>query len=148
MNELEAQLRSWTPRRPSPKLEAGWRNAERAINAPMRREQRSPYRREALRWTDWPGLTWFRLARAVAPALACLLLSAAILMQPGHGLIVPSADQPAMIAMAMSNQNFAPYLPGNFQSTANRLGTFRWTNEGVSPSSMRSLTPPEAIDLQ
>ncbi len=69
-------------------------------------------------------------------------------MQPGEGLSLQNADQPAMIALAMSNQNFAPYLSGSFQPTANRLDTFGWTNGGASPSSMRSLTPPEAIDLQ
>jgi hypothetical protein len=82
------------------------------------------------------------------PALACLALTATILMQPGQGLIVHNAEQPAMIALAMSNQNFAPYLSGSFQPTANRLDTFGWTNGGASPSSMRSLTPSEAIDLQ
>ena len=93
-------------------------------------------------------MPWSTLARVGVPALACLLLTAAILMQPGQGSIVSNADQPAMVALALSNQNFAPYLPGSFQSTANRLDTFGWTNGGGSPSSMRSLTPPEAIDLQ
>jgi hypothetical protein len=71
-----------------------------------------------------------------------------ILMQPGQGLIAHNADQPAMIALAMSNQNFAPYLSGSFQPNANRLDSFGWTNRGASPSSMHSLTPSEAIDLQ
>lgn len=99
-------------------------------------------------WADWPGRSGAILARAVAPVVACLLLTAVILMQPGQGLIIPNSDQPAMIALALSNQNFAPYLTGSFQSTANRLDTFGWTNGSGSPSSMRSLTPPEAIDLQ
>lgn len=148
MNKFEAQLRSWTPRRPSPKLERYWRNADPSIEAQLRRENSAPHRGTAFRWADWPGLSWSTLARTAAPALACLLLTAAILMQPGQGLIIPSADQPAMIAMALSNQNFAPYLPGSFQLNANRLDTFGWTNESGSPSSMRSLTPPKAIDLQ
>lgn len=71
-----------------------------------------------------------------------------MLMQPDQGLIIPSSGQPTMIALALSNQNFALYLTGSFQSTANRLDTFGWTNESGSPSSMRSLTPSKAIDLQ
>ncbi len=86
--------------------------------------------------------------RVGVPALACLLLTAAILMHPGQGLIVSNTEEPAMIALALSNQNFAPYLSGSFQPTANRLDTFGWTNGGSSPSSMRSLTPPTTIDLQ
>ena len=134
MNELEAQLRSWRPRRPYRKFERARRNA--------------PNRSSTFCWADWPGLSGATLARALAPVVACLLLTAAILMQPGQGLITPNSGQPAMIALALSNQNFAPYLTGSFQSTANRWDTFGWTNESGSPSSMRSLTPPEAIDLQ
>ena len=93
-------------------------------------------------------MSWSTFARVGVPALACLVLTATILRQPGEGLIVPNGDQPAMIALAMSNQNFAPYLSGSFQPTANRVDTFGWTNGGASPSSMRSLTPSEAIDLQ
>lgn|GEM_PF-445228 len=148
MNELEAQLRSWTPRRPSPRIEGYWRTTDRSIGTPLRRENNAPNRRLVFRRADWPGLSWSLLARAAAPAFACLFLTAAILMQPGESLIIPSGDQPAMIALALSNQNFAPYLPGSFQPTANRLDTFGWTNEGGSPSSMRSRTPPKAIDLQ
>jgi len=145
MNQLEEQLRSWTPRRPSPRLE---RCGRTAAAAPWRPEQNRPRRSWVLGGIDWPGRSGLRLARTVAPALACLLLTAAILRQPDQGLISPGPDQPALIALAMSNQNFAPYLPGSFQPTANRLDTFGWTNGSGSPSSMRSLTPRKAIYLQ
>lgn len=141
MNQLEEQLRSWVPRRPSPRLERCGRKAEAAAAAALRRARNRPHQNWALGRIDWPGLSGLRLARTVAPALACLLLTAAILRQPGQGLISPGPDQPAMIALAMSNQNFAAYLPGSFQPTANRLDTFGWTNGSGSPSSMRSLTP-------
>ncbi len=134
MNELETQLRSWTPRSPFRKIELVRGDA--------------PNRSSTFCWADWPGLSGTTLARALAPVVACFVLTATILMQPGQGLVPPSSGQPAMLALALSNQNFAPYLTGSFQSTANRLDTFGWTNESGSPSSMRSLTPPEAIDLQ
>jgi hypothetical protein len=148
INNLEERLRSWTLRRPSQKLERSWRHLDPACDARLHPESSASNRRATFRLFDWPGLSWSTLARAAVPALACLSLTAAILTQPGQGLIVSNANQPAMIALALSNQNFAPYLPGSFQPTANRLDTFGWTNEGGSRSSMRSLTPPEAIDLQ
>jgi hypothetical protein len=148
MNELEAQLRSWTPRRPSPKIERSWCKLEPSSGARLRRENSSPNPSSVGCWVDWPGLSWSTLTRVAVPTLACLSLTAAILTQSGPGLIVSNTNQPAMIALALSNQNFAPYLPGSFQPNANRLDTFGWTNGGDSPSSMRSLTPPEAIDLQ
>ena len=147
MNQLEAQLRSWKPRPPSRKLESIWQNAERRAGAPPRQKSKMPPGSPVLDCVVSPGHSWLMRLRAAAPALACLLLTAAILTQSGEGLIIPRPDQRA-IALALSNQNFAPYLPGSFQSTANRLDTFGWTNTGGSPSSMRSLTPPEAIDLQ
>jgi hypothetical protein len=143
MNNLEAQLRSWIPRHPSPRLERSrWRVA------PSRQANHERQPSLASRWADWPGVSRSTFARVGVPALGCLALTATILMQPGEGLIVHNVDQPAMIALAMSNQNFAPYLSGSFQPTANRLDTFGWTNGGASPSSMGSLTPPEAIDFK
>ena len=148
MNHLEERLRSWTPRRPSAKLDQHWRSLEPSSAARLCREKNAPNEDLAGRWADWPVHSWSTLTRVAVPALACLSFTAALLMQPGPALVVSTANQPGMIAMALSNQNFAPYLPGSFQSAANRLDTFGWTNGGDSPSSMRSLTPPEAIDLQ
>lgn len=147
MNLLEARLRSWKPRPPSPKLEQFWRNPECLPGTPLRLNRTVTNRRPASGRVDSSGLAWAVLARAAAPALACLLLTAAILTQPGQGLIIPNPHQ-LEIALALSNQNFAPYLTGSFQPAANRLDTFGWTNGGGSPSSMRSLTPTKAIDLQ
>lgn len=146
MNQWETQLRSWKPRHPSPKLERFWRNPARLNNVPRWVSHDATKLRSAPDCADSP-LKWFVLARAAGPVLACLLLTAAILTQSGQGLMLPSPDQPA-IALALSNQNFAPYLRGSFQPTANRLDTFGWTNGSGSPSSMRSLTPSKAIDLQ
>jgi hypothetical protein len=126
MNTLEAQLRSWTPRRPSPGLE----------------------RRVLGSGAPW-HFSFSRLATVLAPTAACLLLTLSMVKQSAQELLPGSGSQNAMVAMGLSNQNFAAYLPGSFQPTANRLdATFEWTNRGYSKSSMDSLTPPKATDLQ
>jgi len=89
-----------------------------------------------------------RLITVLAPTAACLLLTVAMLRQPDESLVPGGAARAAMLAMGLSNQNFAAYLPGSFQPTANRLDTFEWTNGGYSTSSMDSLTPLKATDLQ
>ena len=129
MNEmklLEAQLRSWTPRGPAPKI-------ERRL---FRRPQPLVF-----------GLP--KLATVLAPTMACLLMTLAGLKQYGQPILVSENPQTAIVAMSLSNQSFAPYLAGNVQSSANRLdATFEWTNRGSSQSSMRSFTPTKATDLQ
>jgi hypothetical protein len=89
-----------------------------------------------------------RLVTVFAPTAACLLLTLAGLKQYGQPILPASGPQAAMIAMSLSNQSYAPFLPGNCQSTANRLDTFEWTNRGASQSSVRSFTPTKATDLQ
>lgn len=124
MNHLEARLRSWTPRRPS-------RNIERRVFAPRPQPFTLP-----------------RLVTIFAPTAACLVLTFASLKEYGQPLLPARGVQAEMIALSLSNQSFAPYLPGNCQSAANRLATFEWTNGGYSQSSVRSFTPTKATDLQ
>src|SRR6185369_11578311 len=108
MNTLEARLRSWTPRRPSPRLE----------HRLFGREQ--------------SHVTLQRLFTVLAPSAACLLLTVAMLRQP-DAVLAPSGDiRAAMVALGMSNQSYAAYMPGSYQPTANRLDTFEWTNRGYS----------------
>lgn len=123
MIQLEAQLRSWTPRRPALKLEPHLMSC-------------SPRR-----------FLLPKLVSVFAPAAVCLLVTLAGLKQfdpPGLG----SGNAAALVAQGLSNQHYAPYVPGNSQSSANRWDTFEWTNRGYSQSSMRSFTPPKATDLQ
>ncbi len=117
-------MRSWTPRHPSPRLE------RRALG-------RSPATSSVQ-----------RLFTVLAPTAACLLLTVAVVRQPDDTLVTGGADRATMVAMGLSNQNFAAYLPGSFQPNANRVDTFEWTNGGHSNSSMDSLTPLKATDLQ
>ena len=124
MNPLEEQLRSWTPRRPSPRLE------------------RRLFRPRAHRFV-LP-----KLASILVPTAACLLLTFAGVKQIGTPLLVPEDPRVAWVSASLSNQQYIPYLPGNGQSAANRLDTFEWTNRGGSQSSVRSFTPAKATDLQ
>jgi hypothetical protein len=70
-----------------------------------------------------------------------------MLKQSAHELLPHGSNQAALVAMGLSNQNYAAFLPGTFQPTANRVDTFGWTNRGYSNSSMDSFTSPKATDL-
>jgi len=89
-----------------------------------------------------------RLLTVLTPTAACLLLIVPMVKQSASDLLPNSSLQAEMVALGLSNQNFAAYLPGSFQPTANRLDTFEWTNRGYSTSSMDSLVPPKATHLQ
>lgn len=123
MNPLETQLRSWTPRRPSPGIE------------------RRLFGGRPLCFTLPKLVTIF------APTAACLVLTLAGLKQYGQPILPTGAVTTEMIALSLSNQSYAPYLPGNCQSSANRVATFEWTNRGYSQSSVRSFTPTKGSDL-
>jgi hypothetical protein len=130
MSTLETQLRSWTPRRPSPGLErrlfAGETTSD--TNAPVM----SPVTRH---------LSLSRLISVLTPAAACVLLTVSMMKQSAPELLPNGNQRAKMVAMGLSNQNFAAYLPGTYQPTANRVDTFEWTNRGYSNSSMDSFTP-------
>ena len=112
MDTLETRLRSWRPRRPSATLE------RRLFGAPALGTHK-------LAW--WLG--------SLVPATACLLLTLSIFNpgNPGHSRV-----HDPMIAMILSNQNYAAYASDNFRAAQNNLSgvTFEWTNRNVSPSSM------------
>ena len=125
MNEtkrLETQLRSWTPRRPSARLERSLFGE--AGTAPSVRA----------------------LMRVLIPAAACLILTMLTLNQPDRTSASAAAEQGAIMAMSLSNQSYAAYLTGSFACEANRLDTFRWTNGGGSPSSAFSISPGKTND--
>jgi hypothetical protein len=123
MNPLETQLRSWTPRRPAARL-------ERKL---FRRRRESAPRPESL-------LAW------LVPVTVCLVFACVTLNQPIANPLSAVPGTGTLVAMSLSNQSYAAYLPGSFQQTANRWDTFEWTNGSRSSSSMHSLTPPKAND--
>ena len=121
-NPLETQLRSWTPRRPSAGLER--RLFHRPKGAPR-----------PAQWLNW-----------LVPVTACLLFACLMLNQQGAANISATPRSGSMVALILSNQSYAAYLPGSFQGSVNRLDTFGWTNGGGSTSSMHSLSPFKAND--
>lgn len=124
MNTLETQLRSWTPRHPSAGLERRLFGSEQL------------------------HISLSRLMTILAPTAACILLTVSMAKQSAQELLTNDVAQATLVAMGLSNQNYAAYLPGTFQPTANRVDTFEWTNRGYSNSSMDSFTSPTASNLQ
>ena len=118
MNPLENQLRSWKPRPPSARLE------HLLFSRP------APARRRPVGRTPMPWL---------APAMACMVLATLALNPRGSSL---PGGQPLLAVL--SNQNYAPYLPGSFQPEQNRWDTFEWTNHGQSRSSVAPFSPGRA----
>lgn len=130
MNELETELRSWQPRRPSAKLERRLfaRQPEAAVTA----GQASASVR------DLPS---FRLSW-LAPGTAALLLMCLLFNPRNSATIAGSVSSGPMVALMMSNQSAATYLPGSLQREHNSLQaeTFEWTNGSGSTSSIDSLS--------
>ncbi|MSU58647.1 MAG: hypothetical protein EXS35_10800 [Pedosphaera sp.] len=115
-------MRSWKLRRPSAGV------ARRLFD-----------RREASLWQP-------AFMRVLVPAAACLILTVVALNQPVRDGGAPLGDGPTLMAMSLSNQNYAAYLPGSFQCEANRLDTFGWTNGGGITSPMHFVSPDPAND--
>jgi hypothetical protein len=97
---LEAQLRCWRPRRPSATLE------------------RRLFRRERAR--PMPAM----VAGWLAPTAACLMFAGLILNPQSAATLSGSTQSGGLMALILSNQSYAAYLPGSFQLTHNQLETF------------------------
>ena len=119
MNEIETQLRSWNLRQPSAKIERKLFSRRRRVEA----------QRPAV------AFGWF------APVTAALLLACIVFNQHGGPATAHATNGP-LVAMILSNQSSAAYLPGSFQSGQNIISanTFEWTNGSRSSSSIRSLS--------
>ena len=116
---------SWTPRRPSKELEA------RLFGAAAVAEPLPPFR-----------LSW------LAPATVALLLMC-VLFNQRHGATLTGAPVSGpMVAMILSNQSAAAYLPGSFQAEQNNLpaDVFKRTNARGATASPTSLSPAKAND--
>ena len=119
MNELEMQLRSWVPRRPSAKLES------RIFGQDQDSAELVPVFR--LRW--------------LAPATVTFLLMC-ILVNQRSGPVLSITGRPGTFATAaLSNQSVAAWLPGSFTGDQNGLPaeSFEWTNASGLTSSDGSL---------
>jgi len=80
-----------------------------------------------------PKMAW--LIGSLAPVTACALLTLSV-FNPGNSGILPQREP--MVAMILSNENYAAYASDNFRETQNGLSsvTFNWTNHGGLTSSM------------
>ena len=97
MNQLETQLRSWVPRRPSARL------------------KRRLFQKQPAETPSHPRLQW------LAPATAALIVWCVLMTQrnnPAGSLVSPSKT---MVAAALSNQLAAGWLPGSFSHEQNGL---------------------------
>ena len=113
MKWLEAQLKSWAPRRPSA-------NIDRRL---FPRRARAPELARALAW--------------LVPAAACLVFALATVWQEGGAA---GASRPeSMFAMVLSNQTGANFLQNDAAQPENRVmrASFEWTNRSSSGSSIR-----------
>ena len=120
MSELETQLLGWTPRRPSRRLE---RRLFAAPPAPA--EALLPFR---FRW--------------LAPATALLALMCVLFNQRYGANFPASVGASPMVAMILSNQSAAAYLPGSVQADQNNLpaDAFRWARSAYAAFGPASLS--------
>jgi hypothetical protein len=118
MNYLENQLRSWQPRRPSPRLKRRLFGAEDSREAAIL----------SLRW--------------LAPAVACLFLALTIVNQESSLSASSSRYQPLM-GMVSSNLSYTNLLPGDRPTERNRVSpaSFEWTNRSGFTSSISPFSP-------
>lgn len=137
MNDLEMQLRSWVPRRPSARIKKRIFAENRATEV----TQAYPIlllTHHASRIMHWLKPTSFRW---LAPVTAALFLTCILLNQRSAPMTSP-ATSPLIAMILSSNQSAAAYLPGSFQREQNGVpsDTFEWTNGSGSTSSISSLS--------
>ncbi len=143
MNDLEMQLRSWVPRRPSARLK------KRILDESIGSRGRSPHPVQTgtacyvLRVPFGSVAHWLRPTsfRWLAPVTAALFFTCILLNQHSAPMATPSTS-PLVAMILSSNQSAAAYLPGSFQREQNGLpsDTFEWTNGSGSTSSISSLS--------
>ncbi len=129
LEELEKQLRSWVPRRPSAKL------SRRLFARPAVAMAAA----DAVSTGDDRPVS-FRFSW-LAPATAALFLLGLIVNQRSGPFLTVTSGSAPLVALAMSNQSAAAWLPGSFSREQNGLPreTFEWTNGGHLNSSIGSL---------
>ena len=128
MNDLETQFRSWPLRHPSPRVKRRIFAAATALRAP------APDETSAVAEEAPPP---FRLAWLAPATMALLLLC--VLFNQRNNPFAPSGGGGTMVAVALSNQSAASWLPGSFVNDRNSIPaeTFEMTNGGVTTSNAR-----------
>jgi hypothetical protein len=79
--------------------------------------------------------------------MAALMLLC-VLFNQHSSQALSSAGSNSMVAVALSNQSVAPWLPGSFSREHNGLptGTFEWTNGNSSGSGIGSPSRPSVTN--
>ena len=126
LNDLEMRLRSWVLRRPSGRLKRRLFRGQ----PPAAAEHEPPFR-----------LSW------LPPATAAALLLC-VLFNQHSSQALSSAGSNSIVAVALSNQSIAPWLPGSFPREYNGLptGNFEWTNGSSSSSGIGSRSSSSATN--
>jgi hypothetical protein len=123
MSELETLLRSWRPRRPSPRIKT-------LLFAPKAASMVGGAGAAAV---EHP-VQAFRLGW-LAPATITLMLGCVLLNQHNAFVLSQSSTYSPLVAAALSNQSAAAWLPGSFEAAHNSLPVERWTNDnGFGPA--------------
>ena len=164
MTELETQLRSWTPRRPSARLKLRIFAAARDLSAPGWQTATGPAPEAQGHASEMSGsipaftflpprratcessspfrLTWF------APAAAALAIFCVLFAQRNNPAPSTPARSGAVMAMVFSNQSAAACLTATFHSAQNALPaeTLEWTNTRSFNSSTNPLSTPSSTN--
>ena len=115
IHDLESQLISWRPRRPSP----------------ARKKQLFGEKAESVCWSAL-------LSHWSVPVTACVILLAATVTHRDTGLFSESSHANA-ITLALSNQSYAAFWSRSGELEQNTLrNTFEWTNHSGYTPSIRS----------
>jgi hypothetical protein len=129
MNDLETRFRSWPLRSPSPRLKHRLFAQPAAARSASVAEDQSPL-------SDHPSPP-FRLAWLAPATMALLLLC--IMFNQRNNPFPASPGTGTMVAVALSNQSAASWLPGSFAHDQNTVPaeTFEWTNGSGGSSNAR-----------
>jgi hypothetical protein len=121
MKELETHLHTWALRRPSARLK------QRIFASPAAVVESSAP--PAFR------LTW------LAPATAACLMMCVLFNQHNSASLAVGGSSGPLVALILSNQSSAAYLPGSFERQHNSFAaeTFESTNGSISTSSISPL---------
>src|ERR1051325_77618 len=119
MNDLELQLRSWAPRRPSASV-------ERLIFSLGAKERTTPLCELRALPRAWPAPDWTAALRRfglswVASGAAALVLLAVLFNQRYPGSSAAPSPSGPMVAMVLSNQSLTAWLPGACSAHRNTL---------------------------
>ena len=126
MTELEKQLRSWTPRRPSARLK------ERLFGP-------APDNDASVATPAVFSFAW------LAPALPLMLVLCFLANQRGSMQLSAANGPGSFTGLILSNQSAAAWLTASTNGPQNILAnTFEWTNAQSFRSSIRSLSAPNA----